>query len=150
MRGPLTVSKKNRVAWAADDLVGTPFRNQGRSPGIGLDCAGVVCSAYGAVGVQLAHDNEYAWHSNYSELMNRILSDYFDVIEEPESCAAVTLWVKTPGIARHLGLLVPGPSGFDMIHASQGTTTVVRERFGARWRKKVVSYWRLKEWQPSH
>ena len=144
------MSDRTKVAIAADRLVGTPFRMQGRCSGSGVDCAGVVHAAYGGAGYDLTHENRYAWHSDYSRLLDELVGQYFVPIDEPESCAVVTFWIKTPGKPRHIGLLVPSGDGFGLIHASQGTEKVVRERFNARWKRRVVQYWRLKEWQQSH
>jgi len=137
---------KHLVIDGAWDLLGTPFRMQGRADS-GVDCAGVIHQAYLAGGIDLAHENRYAWHSDYSRLMDELLDRYFVQIPSPESCCVVTFYVKTRGKARHMGILVPVAGGFDLIHASQGTKKVVRETFGASWKRRVVAYWGLKEWQ---
>ena len=47
------------LAAAARDLVGTPFRLQGREPASGLDCIGVVIVSLAQVGIELALPADY-------------------------------------------------------------------------------------------
>ncbi len=54
-------TRADRAAAAAVDMVGTPYRWGGESPG-GFDCSGLVRWAYGQVGVDLPH-NSYALYS---------------------------------------------------------------------------------------
>jgi len=53
------VTRAEAVAQAACDLVGTPFRLQGRDPEHGLDCLGVVITSLARADVALALPPDY-------------------------------------------------------------------------------------------
>jgi len=125
------------IVAAARGCVGTHFRPQGRTPGLALDCVGVVLVAGRAAGVvfrvpsyRLGADGEAG----------------LDVGLAPQGCTSVA--VAEPGdilvIApapgrRHLGVVVPG----GLVHAHAGLGRVVEGPLDPAW--VVVGAWRLPE-----
>lgn len=50
----------DRLAQAAQSLVGAPFRLHGRDPALGLDCVGLVHAAFAAAGLPVDAPRTYA------------------------------------------------------------------------------------------
>lgn len=47
---------------AARAEIGTPFRHQGRTPGLALDCAGLICHVAAALGLEYHDQQGYSRH----------------------------------------------------------------------------------------
>ena len=113
-----------RLAQAAEQLVGTPFRLHGRDPATGLDCIGLFAAAMALAGRPVDVPNGYT-------LRLRNLAQW---LPDPALCGfAVTAGPPQPGDAV---LLRPGPgqvhlaiaaSASGWIHAHAGLRRVVRD-----------------------
>lgn len=134
------------IVEAARATIGTPFRWQGREPGTGLDCVGLVCAAAAAEGVEIARDDRYAPGSDYSAMLRRYLEQSFDPTPTPFAGAIVSFWVVSVGYPRHLGVLTPSPfcSTWNIVHTTERTGRVVEHELEGGLASRVDSFWRLR------
>lgn len=123
------------IVAAARDCVGTRFRAQGRVPGIGLDCVGVVLAAAAAVGVKPARLPSY-WVGGDCPDVEAIL--------KAEGCTPTSdalpgdVMVFAPSSRqRHFGIVTP----LGLVHAHAGLARVVEGPTDRDW--TIVSCWRL-------
>jgi cell wall-associated NlpC family hydrolase len=124
------------VVAAARGCVGTRFRAQGRMPGLGLDCVGVVLVAAAAAGVTGVIPPAYSLGGDHEAGAVRLLA--------ASGCTEVV--VPLPGdilvlapAARRRHLAVMTPAGF--VHADAGLGRVVEAPLAAGW--AIVGAWRL-------
>jgi cell wall-associated NlpC family hydrolase len=124
------------IVAAARSCVGTRFRPQGRVPGLGLDCVGVVLVAAAAAGVGLAMVPAYALAGDNVALLDDGLA--------AAGCLPVAvplsgdILILAPAAARrHLGVVTPG----GMVHAHAGLGRVVEGPIDPDW--SIIGAWRL-------
>lgn len=124
------------IVAAVRSCVGTCFRPQGRVPGLGLDCVGVVLVAAAAAGVGRLAAPPYALAGDNAALLDRELVNAGCVpVAVPLSGDIVVLAPR--GDRRHLGVITP--SG--MVHAHAGLARVVEGPIDPGW--SIVAAWRL-------
>lgn len=61
-----------KIAEAAQGLIGTPWHLQGRLPGVGIDCVGVMFCAFQSAGVKLRDFASYTQYPDVSLLVNKL------------------------------------------------------------------------------
>ncbi|MFZ4687732.1 MAG: peptidoglycan endopeptidase [Polymorphobacter sp.] len=125
----------DRIVAAVRACVGTRFRAQGRVPGLGLDCVGVVLVAAAAAGV-VAAVPAYALGGDHAGLLLAVLAAH--------GCVPVQL--PSPGDIlvlapdrRHRHLAVATPEG--VVHAHAGLGRVVEGPIDSGW--AIIGAWRL-------
>ncbi|MAY76063.1 NlpC/P60 family protein [Citromicrobium sp. WPS32] len=131
------MDRASRIARAADDLVGIPFRLQGRDPSTGLDCIGLVLASLAAAEITLALP------ADYRPQRRRFILPY-------EALAAAGLIeVREPRRAGDVLLLETGPaqvhaavavSRHRIVHAHAGLRRVVESPLPDHWH--VLACWR--------
>jgi NlpC/P60 family putative phage cell wall peptidase len=91
----------------ARTLLGTPYRHQGRLPGVGLDCVGVLVAVATHFGLSF-HDCPAYARVPHRDTLEREL-EAGGMAEVPRSRVrpgdAMTFWVRTRGVAKHAMLL---------------------------------------------
>lgn len=124
------------IVAAARSCVGTRFRPQGRTPGLGLDCVGVALIAAAAAGMGSIAMAPYSVGGDHDLDIDGILAGL--------GCRAVL--VPMPGdvlvIApaprkRHLAVMTPA----GVVHAQAGIGRVVEGPIDSGW--SIVGAWRL-------
>jgi cell wall-associated NlpC family hydrolase len=122
---------------AAEGMIGTPFRSQGRHPVHGLDCVGVIWAAYRAVGVPLVPPEGYPLRGwSFARVEAALRASGLVRCGDAARMGDVLLCDFGAG-QFHLGL-----SGTDrVIHAHAGLRLVVDAPFDALWDGAAV--WRL-------
>ena len=123
------------IVAAARACVGTRFRAQGRAPGLGLDCVGVVLAAAAAVGVVPARLPAYRLGSDYPNV-EAILTTHGCVRIETAVPGDVLVFAPT-GRQRHFGIVTP----VGLVHAHAGLDRVVEGPIDTEW--TIVGRWRL-------
>jgi len=123
---------------AARAHIGTPFRHQGRVPGLGLDCAGLL------IAVAREFDLEYRDVSGYSRRPDGTLLSVMEAqgslikIKEPEpGCVLVMRFSNEP---QHVAIC----TGQTLIHSHAAVGKVTEHRFADVWRARVVAAFRFK------
>ncbi|MBK8100569.1 MAG: C40 family peptidase [Planctomycetes bacterium] len=134
-------------AAAALQLVGTPWHHQGRLPGVGLDCVGVVVAAAKTCGVEVEDRRDYTLPAD-PNLFLLLLA------ENCERDAAPTLEVGRLVVFRigphpqHIAIVVEGDR---IVHSvDRKRRGVAVESLTESWRYRVHSTWALRglSWQP--
>lgn len=141
---PAAIVTAADICAAAVRLLGTPFHHQGRWPGLGLDCAGVPIVVARWLGL-VAPDFDVTGYAPMPD--GRSLKRWCDQtmlqIAAPEA-GGVVLVAWREGPPQHLGIVVPGAHGKDMIHAdSVRHHAVVRTRLQFGRAMRLVQAYRL-------
>ncbi|WP_416909314.1 MAG: peptidoglycan endopeptidase [Polymorphobacter sp.] len=126
------------VVAAARACVGTPFRPQGRVPGLGLDCVGVALAAARAAG-GAARDwplPPYRLGGDHDASMLATLQAIGCTPVDRGEPGDLLVLAPRPRL-RHLGIL----TGSGLVHAHAGLGRVVEGPISADWQQ--VGHWRL-------
>lgn len=138
----MTSPLERRFALEAERMIGTRFHHQGRLPGIGLDCVGLVWCAAKHAGVSV--DWERGDEAGYSRLRDhalfiRALRRRFDELGPDATIGPgkiLALWKRKRGHVSHCGIV--DLSGEAMIHADS-TAGVIRSSLRGVWGERVVT-----------
>ena len=126
-----------RIARAAGDLVGTPFRLQGRNPSTGLDCIGLVLASLAVAEITLALPADYRPQRRAFTLPHQALAAAGLIETRGPRRAGDVLLLET-GLAQvHAAVAV---SAHRIVHAHAGLRRVVESPLPDHWR--VLGCWR--------
>lgn len=119
------------ISAVALSMVGTPFHTQGRLPGVGLDCLGVVVCV--AIACGIPHKDRAAYSLRPTgELMPELDRQFVRVLGEPkESNVLLMSFDKEP---HHVAIMV---SGNRIVHAYSTARKCVVQPYTDYWRSKV-------------
>jgi cell wall-associated NlpC family hydrolase len=124
------------VVTAAERYIGTPFHHQGRLPGVGLDCIGLVLCALREAGYQPPESSEAYGRAPKPTTMRRQLLRASRVLGADEPWRpGDALWLRIKRDPSHIALW----TGHDLIHAYAQVGRVVRQPLDAQWRQCVES-----------
>ena len=131
----MSAEQADRIVAAARDLVGVPFRLQGRSRTSGIDCVGLAALALTQAGHRGAAPRGYGLRSGDAELARDWLEQAG--LRAVERGQAGDLVLVRPGpLQLHLMILVPGGH----VHAHAGLGRVVETPGPSPW--PVIGHWR--------
>jgi cell wall-associated NlpC family hydrolase len=131
------------VRWARAQQ-GTPWRHQGRLPGVALDCAGLVICAARALGLVEADFDINGYSRNPDGTLLAGCDAHMQRIDEPELGAVVI--VATQVEPQHVGLLGDyRHGGWSIVHAANAGDKpgVVETRLMFSRTLRLVAYYRL-------
>jgi len=122
-----------KVVCAARQMVGTPFRHQGRS-GSGCDCAGVVLAAADAINFKYTAAVGYARIPEGSALKN-LLDKQLTRIQKKEIHIGCVALFRMGRVPQHLGIIADYKGGpvLSLIHSNGKLGKVVEHVFAAPW-----------------
>ena len=127
------------VVTLARECVGTPFRHQGRVPGRGLDCAGLIIHVASALGVEYLDEQGYSRHPHLGRLQAALdAQPCFEVVDSMES--GDVLLMKFRKEPTHLAIY----TGETIIHAYEQIGAVCEHRMDAEWLSRVVRIYRFR------
>ncbi|MBH1942741.1 C40 family peptidase [Erythrobacter sp. YJ-T3-07] len=126
-----------RIARAAGDLVGTPFRLQGRDPSTGLDCIGLVLASLAAAEIPLALPADYRPHRRRFALPHEALAAAGLIAMRGPHRAGDVLLLETAPAQVHAAVAV---DRHRIVHAHAGLRRVVESPLPDHWR--VLACWR--------
>lgn len=119
----------------ARSMLGTPFHHQGRLPGVGLDCAGLLVCTLRALGLAVEDVRGYPRQPD-----GRLL----DLVERQTLPGAVepgaVLVIRFRGEPHHLAWC----EGEGIIHALSTVGRVTRHPLDERWRRLIVAARRVR------
>jgi cell wall-associated NlpC family hydrolase len=122
-------------------LVGTPWHHQGRLPGVGLDCVGVVVAAARTCGIDVEDVRDYTLPADPT-LFVAMLQANCVRDNEPTLAAGRLVVFRIGQHPQHLAVLVDGDR---MVHGlDRKRRAVVIEAMTDAWRYRVHSTWRLR------
>ena len=126
------------LAQAAGELVGTPFRLQGRDPAHGLDCIGLVLVSLGRIGVQLHFPADYRPRRREFAIPAEALRRAGLEPALPPRMPGDILLLRTARTQLHLAIAQDATS---VIHAHAGLGRVVAGPLDTAW--PIISAWRF-------
>lgn len=134
----MLVDRRAAIVAAARACVGTPFRPQGRVPGLGLDCVGVVLVAAAAghgaaVEWCLPH---YRLGGNHDAQLEATLKALGCTQTDTAEAGNLLVFAPRPRL-RHLAILTE----LGVVHAHAGLGRVVEGPLSGDWQQ--VGHWRL-------
>lgn len=122
---------RSEISTAALAMVGTPFHAQGRLPGIGLDCIGVVVCVARQVG--LPHTDVAAYPMRPNGMLAPLLdAQLVRVYRAPRE--GDVLLMSFAGEPHHVAVMVDGSR---IVHAYATVRKCVVQSFTDHWRAKV-------------
>ena len=123
---------------AARKHIGTPFRHQGRVPGRGLDCVGLLIVVAQELGIEYQDATGYSSRPDGTLLSKMEAQGALIKIQEPEpGCVLVMRFANEP---QHVALC----TGSTLIHSYAQVGKVTEHRFADVWRARVVAVFRFK------
>lgn len=103
----------------AMSYVGTPYRHQGRSPGTGLDCIGIVVCALQSIGIPVNDRRSYRDVPHHSMLREGVERHGCVEVKQPPKRGDIMLfWMRHKRLVIHCGVCVG--KGREMIHVEAG------------------------------
>lgn len=130
---------------AATALVGTPFRHQGRVPGLGLDCAGVLVCCFQAMGLPYNDEMGYP-RQPYDGQLEKILDAQPSLrrIALDEIAEGDVLVMRVRTAPQHVAIHAGQINGHTyIIHGSEEHGKVAHHRLDDLWRARVVRAYRM-------
>jgi NlpC/P60 family putative phage cell wall peptidase len=125
---------------AARATVGTPFHHQGRQPGLGMDCIGVIVEAGKVFGVREPEVPRYSRQPNWEEFIGSIERAGLREINPEDVRQGDVLVFKVGRNQPHVALLAADDR---IIHAHMGIKRVVEAGLSKAWRSRIVKVYRF-------
>lgn len=135
------------ILTAARAELGTPFRHQGRTPGVALDCAGLVCHVATALGLEYLDQQGYSRHPS-DGLLESALDSQPALVRVPlaDIQAGDVLLMKFNSDPQHLALFAghsPVYQAEGIIHAWLQARKVCEHVLTDEWRSRIVRVYRF-------
>ena len=127
---------------AARACLGTPFRHQGRLPGVGLDCAGVAVEVARALGCAPLDVSGYGRTPAAGQL-EAVLDAQPDLerVDREDRQPGDILLLRFTGEPQHLAILTDEGT---MIHSYEAVGTCCEHRLSAVWAARIVRVYRFR------
>lgn len=136
---PSAVPISEAVVRAARDCLGTPFVHQGRIPGVGLDCVGLLAHAFGVAGLPGIDANVPYGYPPPPELLERHLAKYLQRVMHGGPQPADVVVIQIGNRRCHAGLWTESGT---VVHVE--TCGAIEARPSRPWSERRRSLWR---WQ---
>lgn len=120
----------------------TPYKHQGRTPGAGLDCIGLIVASYNAAGVAFDLPTDYSRVPRPALLLKN-LARYCDIVPVQEIAAGDILLLKLRKYPQHLALYVGEGR---IVHSYQAARKVIEQDLDPRTIKQIHTVHRIKKW----
>lgn len=130
---------RRRVVAEARACIGTRFRHQGRQPGVGLDCVGLVAVVGRRLGLVDYDLTAYGRLPRPGELEGHIAAAGFTPLAPAEAVAGDVLLMRVERLPQHVAIR----SDRGIIHAWAATRRVVEHGLDHGWRQRIVGAYRF-------
>lgn len=138
----LSVDLEQRLVARARAMVGTPWHHQGRAPGAGIDCVGLLVEAGRAEGLRVIDSTLYGDHPDPGELEQHLEANCDRVTGEPHPADIVRMWMRRRSDPVHAALWTGEGT---IIHAFRANGAgEVREDPIEHWLERFVDFWRYR------
>jgi cell wall-associated NlpC family hydrolase len=132
--------RQQQIIDAARSCIGTPFRHQGRCPGRGIDCAGVVVFVASQLGFAVRDVRGYHRTPHKGRLQKALEENPFlTQVAEPQPGDVLLLRIRHD--PQHLAIY----AGDSIVHSYETVGRVLEERFSDFWRARIVAIYRFAE-----
>jgi len=123
----------------ARDCIGTPFRHQGRVPGLALDCAGLLVHVFNGLGLACNDVKGYP-RRPYEGLLEEALLNQPNLVKVGKSDlqAGDVVLFRIKKEPQHIGIF----TGSSLIHAYYATGRVVEQSFNS-WKHCLTHVYRV-------
>lgn len=128
----------DKMIAAARACLGTPFHHQGRKPGAGLDCIGLVVVALRAVDFDVCDQLDYSPRPDGTKLVDALGAHGAHLAGDIK--AGDVLLFRFDGRPQHVALAT---SATAMIHSFAPAGRVVETDIGAYWRRRLLGIYRF-------
>jgi cell wall-associated NlpC family hydrolase len=128
------------VVAAARAYLGVPFRHQGRTPPLALDCAGLFVMVCRDLGLPVIDEQGYG-RNPYKGLLEQCIArqPFLHRVPVADMGEGDVLLMRFTGEPQHIAI----HAGYSMIHAYEQAGKVVEHRLADVWRARVVSAYRF-------
>lgn len=124
---------------AARGCIGTPFRHQGRIPGVALDCAGLVVAVAKEIGADYIDRPGYSRNPS-GGLLESALDDQPCLERVTDRQPGDVLLMRFKGEPQHLAIC----AGETVIHSYEAVGKVCEHRLADVWVSRIVRAYRFK------
>lgn len=132
--------RRDEIVAAGRALIGTPFRHQGRTPGVGIDCGGVIVHLLSLMGIEYDIQG-YARIPEGNGLVD-VCDGVLVRIQRDAYRPGDVVCVRLSRYPQHLALI----TDYGMLHAWQrvwSPAKVVEHGLTDEWRGRVVAAWQF-------
>ena len=130
-----------QIVAAARACVGTPFRHQGRTPGRGLDCAGLLIVVAREVGIDPVDVSGYPRRPDGNLKAALDMQPGLErVTGTPQAGDFILFHYEDDAHEGHLGIC----TGANLIHAWAHARKVAEHAFTPEWQRRVAAVYRIK------
>jgi len=139
---------RDDILTAARSEISTPFRHQGRTPGLALDCAGLIVSVAAALGMEYCDQHGYSRHPS-DGLLEAALDDQPCLIRVAlaDMQPGDILLMKFNSDPQHLALFAGWSDVYQaegIIHAWLQARNVAEHVLTDEWRSRIVRVYRFR------
>lgn len=143
-----TLSPRQRqILAAARRCLGTPFTHQGRLPGVGLDCVGLLVTVARECGFANIDCDDYKRRPGAKKLRDELPKSMDEIpVADAEEGDVLAFWVRKPGNVQHVAIITDR----GIIHTqsdidpSTPASAVVEHSLGEPWCSQIESAWRFR------
>lgn len=129
------------IVAAARECIGTPFRHQGRLPGIALDCAGVAVHVAKQIGVEYIDVSGYGPTPANGRLEQSLdMQPCLERIAINERAAGDLLLMRFLSEPQHLAIC----TGTGIVHAYEAVGICCEHDLDPKWVKRIVQVYRFR------
>ena len=130
---------RNDVVNAARAQIGTPFRHQGRLPGIALDCAGLIVTVAKELGIE--HVDVTGYGRRPTGELRRVMAAQQSIKQVPISDmqAGDILVMRFAKEPQHLAIC----AGATIIHSYETVKKCCEHDLTPEWEKRITEVWRF-------
>lgn len=132
-------ARGDMIAAAADGMVGTPFKHQGRNPKAGVDCAGVVLCSVWSAGCELPDCIGYGPQPKADVLLEELQQRARRVHRDDAEPGDIMLFQYRADMPMHFAVLLANEY---VVHAHGSTGKVIKHRLTSAWSARLHSIWR--------
>lgn len=130
------------VVNAARSYLGTPFRHQGRLPGVGLDCAGTIVCALNHCGIAVRDVIGYGRIPSQG-LFTKMVEEHCNRIKLEDVQVGDFMMFSFRDEPQHIAI-VSNMEPMMIIHSYSGVGRVVENSVDYAWLKRLSGCYRLK------
>lgn len=131
------------IVEAARELLGTPFHHQGRAPGVGVDCVGLLVCVARALSLPHQDCRTYRRRPEGDRLEHELAAAGLLRLEPEEAQVgdALAFWIRRRRDVQHAGIM----TDVGLLHTWAATGKVVEHGMNDFWRARTSSAWRFPE-----